>query len=259
MKKQEEHTYEEFEQHISLYNLIPQGDGNALKLLRKICDGIDSGWFERNPSILIAGENAMTHSLAFANTLCSEDIRHYHSKYLYTVNNLIECFKDSLFDTIHIIQNPEEIGNSEGTLWSMLNKREYKFTSIDRKRFEHIFIHGLIILVTNNPASVPSPITESVDYKIITNQCSHTQLQLIVHQRLKFCSVNYQNDDEVLKTIAKQGRIDQVMEFLKICILIAQTEDKPLDMKIVNRVVRLISVGAPPLPSFDGGDDDIPY
>ena len=65
-------------------------------------------------------------------------------------------------------------------------------------------------------------ITKSVDFKIITDRCSQTQLELIVHQRLKFCSVDYQDNEEVLKTIVRQGvgRIDLVMEFLRICILI---------------------------------------
>lgn len=251
MKKQyeEQYTFEEFDQHISLFNLIPQGDGNALKLLRKICDGLESQCFDRNPSILIAGEGAMAHSLALANTLCSDDIRYYQAKYLYTVNNLMECFQDSLPETIHIIENPQEIGSSEGILWSLINKREYKFTSFDRKQFEHIFVHGLIILVTDNIPSVPSPITKSVDFKIITNGCSYIQLQLSVCQILKFCSVDYQDNEQVLKIIAKQGagRIDQMMEFLKICILIAKTEHKPLDMRIVNRVIRITSVGAPPM------------
>jgi hypothetical protein len=260
MKKQDEeqlYTFEEFDKHISLYNSVPQGDGNSLVMLRKICDGIHSQCFERNPSIIIAGDNARAYSLALANTLCSDDVRYYQARYLCTVNSLMECFRDSLPDTIHIIQDPKEIGGCEGTLWSIINKREYKFTSYDRKRFEHIYVHGLIILVTDNLPAVPSPITKSVDFKIVINRCSQIQLQLIVHQKLRFCSVDYLNNEEVLKTIAKQGAgIDQVMEFLKVCILIAKTEQKPLNMALVNRVIRLVSVGAPPI---DGQNDGIPF
>lgn len=260
MKKQEEklYTFEEFDKHISLYNIIPQGNGNALVLLRKIYDGIESEWFERNPSILISGEGAMAHGLALANTICSLDVRYYQAKYLYMMNDLIDCFKGSSSDTIHIISGPEDIAGSESALWSMLNKREYKFTGYDRKQYEFIHVHGLIILVTNNLAAVSPLIRKSIDFEIITDRCSQVQLELVVCQRLNFCSVDYQDSEEVLKAIVSQGagRIEQVMEFLKICILIAKTEDKPVDMRIVNRVIRLTSVGAPPI--FHN-DDGIPF
>jgi len=244
MNKTEQQIYkfEEFGQHISLWNVIPAGQGNSLVLLRKIIDGIQGNSFSQIPSLLIAGEGAEIFSRAVANSLCSSDIREIDAKYLTTNQSQIQFFRDSLFETVNIVSSVGGLGLSESVLWHLIKNRVYKFSSYDRKNFEYIHVNGMIIVCTKDIKLVPPQIIKAVDFKVIIEPYTQEQLELIVHQRLKFCGIDYGDDGEVLKTIIEygNGQLSLIIDFLKICILMAQSESREkINLKLVQRASRL--------------------
>lgn len=244
MKKthQQQYKYEEFDQHISLFNCIPAGKGNSLILLRKIVDGIQNSHFDRNPSILVVGEAAPLFATATANTLCSIDIRTIEAKYLYGVQNQIEFFSDSLFNTIHIINNFEKANFAEPVIWQFLKNGVYKFGSYLSRPEIYIHVNGIIILTASDIKSISQPIIDAVGFKVEIESYTQAQLELVVHQRLKFCGIDYCGDEQVLKTIVEYGcgQLKYIIEFLKICILLAQTDgNNKLTLKIVERACKL--------------------
>jgi hypothetical protein len=245
MKKtqQQQYKYEEFDQHVSLWNIIPSGKGGSLVLLRKIIDGMQNNVFVKNPSILITGEGARTLAAATANTLCSGDIRIIEAKYLINTRTQMDFFGDNLGGTINIINSFERIGLNESVLWSLLKNRNYKFTSFDRKYSEYIYINGLVIITAQNIKSISSEILNVVDFKVEIEPYTQQQLELLVHQRLHFCGVDYNNDGNVLKAIVEHGngQIENIIDFLKTCILSVQSENKnELTLGIVNKAIKLL-------------------
>lgn len=240
-KQQQQYKYEEFSKHISLWNCIPAGQGNSLVLLRKIVNGIQSGSFTRNPSIVIVGENSRELGIATANTLCSPDIREIESKYFNITKNIMDFFSDSTFETVHIITNNGTIGINESVLWSFLKKREYKFSRIDGS-WEIIYPHGTIIICAEEIKLVPPSLVRVVDFKVNIESYTQDQLELIVHQRLRFCGIDYNDDEEVLKNIIEysQGEVWRIIDLIKICILLVQNEGRKLTVKTVKQASKLI-------------------
>lgn len=241
-QQQQQYKYEEFDEHVSLYNCIPAGAGHSLVLLRKIIEGIQSGNFNRNPSLIIVGENAREMAVATANALCSPDIREIDSKLLFTTKNQMDFFSDSSYEVVHIICNVSKIGLSESVLWQFIKNREYKFQMMDRS-VQSIFCHGLIILTADEVKSIPSTLIQAVDFKATQEQFTQDQLELLVHQRLKFCGIDYLDDGKLLKLIVELGhsKLYLINYLLKICILLAQTEhNNNLSLRTVQRASKLV-------------------
>ena len=245
MKKTQEqqYTFEEFDEHISLWNMIPAGDGSSLVLLRKILDGSQSGSFSRAPSLLIVGEGADTFAMAIGNSLCSSDIRQIEGKYLSGTKDQMSFFGDSLFDTVHIVSDPRTMSMNESVLWHMLRERRYKFSSFDGKNFEYIHVNGLLVLVAKNIKLLSPQIIKAVDFKVIIDEYTQEQLELIVHQRLRFCGIDYGEDGRVLKAVVQNGNkhLNLIIDLLKICILMVRAEhQEKLTLKLIERASKLI-------------------
>jgi len=257
MKKTEKQRYafEEFEQHVSLHNIIRAGAGISITYLLKVVDKIHNEGFSRNPSILIVGEGAQTLGMALANTLCSEDIRHCEAKYLNTIRGQIDYVTNSLPDTVHLISNVENIGMGESMLWHYLKDRECIFSSIDGKFWEVIHIYGTVILTAKEIGKVPLPIIKGVDFSTFTEKYLRSQLRKVVSQRLAFCSVECEEVEVLNAIVDGQKDVGQVINLLKNCLLVMNSEiaDCCLNQDIVEQAKKLIAVSAPPT------EDKIPF
>jgi hypothetical protein len=79
MKRAEEKriiSLSEFDNEVSLYQLLPAGSGRALRLLRYVVDYIHTTHPDRIPSIIITGEQGVsTHARCYLRALGIEDIR----------------------------------------------------------------------------------------------------------------------------------------------------------------------------------------
>jgi hypothetical protein len=243
MKKTQEHyTFEEYNQHSSLWNAIPAGDGNSLVYLRSIVDGIQSGILTHSPSILISGDIAEALAVATANTLCSDDIRVIDAKYLSSAKTQMDFFDDNLSVTVSIITNINKIGMAEGVLWQFLKNRRYKFKLFNEGE---VFLHlnGILILTTEGLKNVSPPIISGVDYRVLAQNYTSVQLQLLVHQRLAFCGIGYGDTGKVLEKIVEYGNyeLQGTLDFLKICTLLLVAEcAETLDLNLVEQAKRLV-------------------
>ena len=81
--KQEICDLSEFDNTVSLWQLIPAGKGKALTLLRTIVDSIHNSDNPKLPSILIIGEEGKrTHASAFFRALGVKQIDEIHASLL---------------------------------------------------------------------------------------------------------------------------------------------------------------------------------
>lgn len=269
MKKQEEeqkviYELEHFESQCHLWNIIPGGSGKEIVKLRKIIDALQSDNYSapgnKKPSILITAVvgkqlviNAITNSLALI------DVRECHGKYFENYVSSYHFFNDSYPTTAHVITNLEQLrGRAESTLWKFLKNRECSYYNAVNGSFDKVIhCNGLIIMSCSNVASVPSTILRATDHVIRLEPLTSDQMLAAIHQRLVFCSIEY-DGEQVLQAIVEQGagQMRQVIEFLKVCIMVMKAELLDyLDMTVVNKAKRLWQVPAPIPPD----QDDIPF
>ncbi len=241
-QQKEQYKFEEFEEHLNLFNIVPAGDGKSLDLLRVVTDGIQSGHFDKKPSILIAGDGSINFAIAMANTLCPQELKICDAHYLLTTKDQMDFFGETLPDTIHIIQRVEKMGINESVLWNYLKNRFYKFKlSYDCRLVEYIYLNGMIIIVAQDIQKVSQAILDSTDFKVVIEPYSQKQIEMIVRQRLKFCGI-YEQNNEVITTILEYacGGLKRIIEILRICVLLVSQEGKKcLTMELVQKAVNL--------------------
>ena len=267
MKKQEQNIYEidDFEFHCNLWNIVPGGSGKDIVLLRKIVDAMQSDNYSAPcnipPTFLITAESGTGKKLvvnAILNSLAITDFRECHSKYFDCGIPSFEFFWDSYPTTAHIITNIEQMTEkAEATVWKYLTKRECSYYNNMNKSYDRIVhCNGLIIMTCNNLALIDDTIINATDHIIRLQPLNLDQLEAVIHQRLKFCGIEY-DGEEVLRAIIEAGnaKVDLVIKFLKVCVLTMKAELKDcLNMEIVNRAKRMWNtpVDPPPIP-------DIPF
>ncbi len=240
--QQEQYKFEEFEQHINLFNTVPAGNGKSIMLLKNIAEASLSDYFDKKPSILIAGEGAESLAVAFGNSILSDDIRQCDARCFMSTKELIYFYGESKFDSVHIISNIEKMSN-DNIVWNFLQHRVYRFSlSFDGQLCEYVHLNGHLILTANDVKKVSQSIIDTVGFKVVLEHYTQEQLEMIVRQRLKFCAIDYGNDDEVITTILEYacGGIARIIEILRLCVLLVQQEGKSkLTLDLVQKAVNL--------------------
>ena len=159
--------------------------------------------------------------------------------------NSKEIFEDSYFDTCHLITNIEQLRpQQEATIWRYLKLGWCSYQNFALKTKEIIHNNGMIILTTKDISKVPPPILSAVDYKIGIEPYNQANLELLIHMMLSYSGIDYNNDEEVLKTIIEYacGELDIIInDILKVCILLAQSEgEMKLTVAMVEKASKLI-------------------
>jgi len=249
MNKTQQQLYEieDFPNFCHLWNIVPGGSGKGIVFLRKIVDSIHNNSYSRPgcklPSFLIMGEGKSIVSMALMNSLALEDIRVVQSQYLDAGINSRQFFSDITSSTAFIIENIEKIRTgAESILWRFLKLGRCGFQNLLDKEEIILHIDNIIVLTSKeeNIYSIPKTILDSVDYVIQLEPYTTQQLQLIVHQLLKFSSIIY--EEKVLKEIVGDDplEIKPVIQFLKTCIVVMRSElEECLTLEIVKKAKRL--------------------
>lgn len=240
-QQQEQYKFEEFEEYINLYTIVPAGKGDSLTLLQFLADQIQGGHFSKNPSIIIAGEGASTLAIAMANSIFSQDVRHYDANCIQGTRELIHFYGESKLDSVHIISNIEKLGN-ENILWNFLTHRVYRFcANYDGQLSEYIYLNGVIILTAKDITKVREYIIDAANFKVVLEPYSQEQLEMIIRQRLKFSGI-YEQNKEVIMTIFEYsyGSLKRIIEILRICVMLVSQEGKDcLTLELLQKAVNM--------------------
>lgn len=242
-------TVNDFEREVHLYRLVTGGTGKALVLLRKLADKIHQDNYSspgaKLPSLLLCGKEATRlHALALLNSLCIEDVRECDARYLDAGLNSKELFENSYFDTCHLITNVEQLRpQQEAILWRFLRMGWCSYHNYAKQAKELIHSNGMIILTTKDFSRVPSSLTSAVDYKIGIEEYNQTNLQMLIHQQLQYCGIDYGDEEGIITFMIEFGcgQLELIFDLLKICILLAQTDHQnKLTLKTVKQAAKLV-------------------
>ncbi len=253
MKKQKEqqqiYEIEDFQNLCHLWSIVPGGNGKGILLLRKLVDSIQANSYSRPgsrmPSILITGkEGKMLVAKALVNSLAIVDARFCHAKYLDNGIGSNHLFMDSIANTAHIITHIEQLTTiGESVIWRYLtNGCCHYYNFITRKYDMILHCNGLVILTAKDIESVSEPIIKAVDHTIELQELTTDQLEIVVHQQLNFCGIEYAGE-EVLQAIVGNDPDDvrPIMKFLRTCIVMMRAEHEDyLTVRIVEKARRLM-------------------
>jgi len=216
----------EFDDTISLWQLLPAGDGRGLKLLKTIADSVLNGDAKRIPSILIVGNAARTHGRAYVRALGIEQINETHSSFLRNACDLMQ-FLSPHRNCAHVISHVDTlVPIAQQVICQILKSSEYHLYNYAQAGRECFFVPGPVVL-TAGVSNIPSPVANVVDYVVRIEPYSHAQKILIVLQRLKYAGIGYESED-VLDSVAQNGfgNVNGLIHFLRICTAVMMSDSR---------------------------------
>jgi hypothetical protein len=248
MKKSEEKRIPElaeFDQSVSLYQLIPAGTGKGLSLLKKIVDYILTAKPIRIPSVLITGGHGIrTHASAFLRALGLEDTREMDGFLLQPCSSLIDYFRNPSANTTgYIITGAHQLdAQVQVKMSDILNRRKFNMFNFIKEAKETYGVEGVLVLTAPLISMVPESIRRAIDYHVAIEQYTHQQQILAVLQRLKYCALGYESE-QVLEeiTLRGNGNIRQMVQLIQICITLISTDGRTeIELRDVKKAADLL-------------------
>jgi hypothetical protein len=177
----------EFDDTISLWQMIPAGSGKGLMLLKKIVDYIINAHPSRCPSILITGPEAKrTYAKAFLRALGLEDTREMDGFLLQPCSSLIEYFRAPSANTGYIITGSHQLDPQiQVTMSDIVNRRKFNMFNFIKESKETYGVEGVLVLTAPSVLMVSESIRRAIDYHVAIEPYTHQQKVLIGLQRIK--------------------------------------------------------------------------
>jgi hypothetical protein len=247
MKKIEEKRIadlSEFDNEVSLYQMIPSGSGRGLSLLKKIVDYIHTAKPFRLPSILIVGaQGARTHARAFLRALAFEDVRETDGLLMQPCSALIDYFRNPSPDTGYIIAGAHNLDKLVQPLMiDILANQKFNMYNFVRESKETYCVQGLLVMTSRAINLIPPPMRQMFDYQVEIEPYTFQQKILAVLQRLRYCSLGYESE-QVLEeiTLRGDGVLRKMVQLIQICITLISTDGRTeIGLKDVKKAVDLL-------------------
>ena len=220
-KKQEIKSIDEYNQHLSLWNIISGGRQHGQIFLQKLIDQIQTDKFCNPhfiyPSILIVGKTGKkTIANAFLRSLCIEKYKHIPALY-FTMSNSSAHFFTSYKDAGYVLSDIENLDTHvENIIYNIIKFQKYILYNYLSEGEETYHVNGVLILTATDINKVGSPIRESITHTIQLKKHNSQQLELIIFQILKFTNLPIENDEIVKKIVELgNGEIRKCIKLLK--------------------------------------------
>lgn len=248
MKKQKEKQIvdlDQFDQTVSLWQLLGSGSGKGLKKLKVIVDSLHNSKVEQSHkpfSLLISGKQATrTHARSFLRAMGLDHPLELPAQLLQST--FAEVFH--FFNPIRMCDS--YIISSCSLLLASILKTPYeiittgecsRYDSIN-KTTEVIPVFKPLVMTTHNLDKVPAYFQEKIDNIVVLEDYTKQQLELIVLQRLKYANVDYQ-EEKVLQQLVKYGcgRLAIIIRLLKSSITVMLADSRStLTVEDIERVM----------------------
>jgi hypothetical protein len=260
MKNQDEQiiSLNEFET-VSLYQLLPNSDGQALAHLKTIVNSIlhNPEQQQRKPiSLLVVGrQGTRTHARAFLRALGIEDIKESPAQILHASNNAINDFFNPLLPAeSFLLSNIETLYSSiQKKLYNIITKGEYTYFDYNKRSKGVSAVYKPVVMTTHDITEIPGYFQESISHVVILGEYPKQILELVVLQRLKYARIDF--EEEVLSLLVELGCNDlhNIITILKNSITVMLADSRStLTVDDVNKG-RNISILRIVLP------EDIPF
>lgn len=221
---------DEFDETVSLWQLLPCGNGYALKMLKYIADFIFNAQNKKkNVNIFITGKQGKkTHGRAFLRALGIETITEIPAELLKPATGICSFFDNPHSYQGYIISEVEKLQELvQNNIYEILQYGKYQLHNFLTEGNDTFMVPSSLILTGKDKNGVASSLVENVDYIVELGEYTEQQLILIVLQRLKYCHIEY-SEEEVLQFIVKQGEnnLHKMVNLLKVAMTIMNAEGK---------------------------------
>jgi len=230
MKKQKNKqiiSIDQFDETVSLYQLIPSGGGRAISHLKLIVDSIHNNQMEepnKPISLLITGKQGVrTHARSFIRALGCEHINESPAPLLQATPTSISDFFDPLLTCdSYVISSVNLLQPSNlKILHQIMTHGKYSLNNHFNQKKEITAVYHPLVMSALSKARMPKYFIEKITHIVKLEEYNDQQLELVVLQRLKYSNIEYENE-KVLNLIVAYGHEDlhQIVRLLKSSITV---------------------------------------
>jgi hypothetical protein len=248
MKKQKEKqvkSLDDFDETVSLHQLLPSGTGKGLKKLKTITDSILNSKVEQSLkplSLLICGKQGVrTHARSFLRSIGLETPLELPAPlFQSTFTEVFNFFNHDRFCDSYIISSFSLLFPSVLiTPYQIITTGQLSYNDTVKKCSGIVAVYRPLIMTTHNKDKVPKYFQQKIDHIVELEDYTTQQQELIILQRLKYANLDYQ-EEKVLQLIVEYGmeHLDIMIRLLKSAITVMLADSRTiLTVKDVEKAV----------------------
>lgn len=236
MKKQKEKQIvdlDQFDQTVSLWQLLGSGSGKGLKKLKVIVDSLQNSKVEQSHkpfSLLISGtQGTRTHARCFLRALGLDHPLELPAQLLQsTFNEVFHFFSPTRMCDSYIISSCSLLlASILKTPFEIITTGEFSRCDNIQKTTEVVPVLKPIVMCSHSLDKVPLYFQERIDNIVELEDYTKQQLELIVLQRLKYANIDYQ-EEKVLHQLVEYGcdRLAIIIRLLKSSITVMLADSR---------------------------------
>jgi hypothetical protein len=251
-QKNEYVDLENYDTSVSLWQMVPSGQGKGLGKLQLIVDAVHSGPIGHSTkplSVLIAGEAKKTHSRAFLRALGAVDIAELPAYFLtlrYGFSDFVASQES--FDGLLLTNIEQTAVYYMRCLYQYLKEGRYlikNLSKLDETPFPFDIVYGQcpIVLTTADINIIPSFVKQTIDYVVMIEPYTEEQIKQILVQRIKYLgTIEYEGQSLIDRIVELgKGKLEKSISLLKDSLLVMHSEGKTtLTHHHLDRVVKLL-------------------
>lgn len=236
MKKQEQKqiiSLDQFDETVSLYQLIPPGAGRGLSHLKTIVNSIlhnpEQQQVKPLSLLLIGKQGCRTHGRSFTRALGLEYISESPGQLLNAPTNAVhDFFNPLLLSDSYLISDINMLYPSVlKILYQIMTKGQYSLHNHLKNAKEIVSVYNPIVMTAPDISKIPGYFKEQIDHIVSLENYGDQSLELVVLQRLKYCGIDY-DEEKVLSLIVAYGHknLHKIIRLLKSSITVIMSENR---------------------------------
>lgn len=210
---------------ISLWQLLPCGNGLALKKLKEIVNSILHGQAHRETpkplSLLIVGQvGKKSHGFAFLRSLAAEFIFHSTASMLSIPIDFIDFFYGAISDNGYIISDLNMLpGGNMKKLYQILNSGYYSYMDVGCKKLSTPVMSPIVCTVKKLNL-LPDTIISSFEHIVELGEYTDQQKSLIAYQRLRYAGIEIENEEVLTKLMLySPSGLEELIKLLNLSVM----------------------------------------
>jgi hypothetical protein len=216
-------SIDHFDTDISLFHLIPCGNGRSLEYLKLIRDSIlnstvDTGL--KPISVLVTGiQGKRTYARCLLRGIGIESIQEISGKMLHDCRNLEELFSLSYYSRGYIISDTDCMGYApQRELIRVLREGYFNVYNSLKRTSEKYPMCGPIVLTTYNIKRLLPEITEQINHIVNLGEYTTDQRKAILIQRIRACNAQFEHEESLKKLADNIKSLNHLVQILKIVL-----------------------------------------
>jgi hypothetical protein len=218
--------------NISLWQLLPCGNGKGLKKLREITNSILNGQAQRETnkplSLLIHGPSGKrTHAYAFLKAQGIEYIHHSPASVLYTTMDFYEFLYGAMPEAAYLISdlNLLNSGNCK-KLYQVLSQGHFSYMNAGGVKIE-VPVLSTIVCTVKKLNFLPDTIISSFEHVVELGEYTDQQKELIALQRLKYSNIEIEEEDVLKKLLLlSPSDLSDLIKLLNLSITVMMADGR---------------------------------